>query len=218
MRGALVTLAVGGAAAAAFFGLAFGVQTVGLRSPSHGARVGANVAGLLLRHRVMASTFTIDGAPGRGICLHHWFTRAQTGHLGRGTLLQLDSGERVISNGGPVHVENAPRPGYLPRLILLVAGCTRDLGQRVALAAQLDAVYPRPARLDGRDVLRVRLARIHDPIGHNRTVVDRVTLWVDPRTYEPLAVWAKVGHHEGYGRIRFRTMTAALLRRVLGTA
>jgi hypothetical protein len=218
MRGALVTLAVGGATAAAFLGLGFGLQVVGLRPASHDARVGANVAGLLLRHRVMESTFSIDGAPKQsGTCLHHWFRRSATGRLGRGTLLQLGGG-RVIENGGPVRFERLERPKYLPRLLLMVAGCTRDLGQRVALAAQLDAVYPSRTTLDGRPALRLRLARIHDPIGKNRYVVDRVEVWVDPSTYEPLAVWAKIGRHQGFGRVRFERMTPAVLHRLLGAA
>lgn len=217
MRGALVTLAVGGAAAAAFFALGFGVQRVGLRTASHSSRVGANVAALILRHRVTASTFAIDGKTERGVCLHHWFHSPVTGRLGRGTLLRLDGGGRVVENGGPIRLQGLPKPSYLPRLILLVAGCTRDLGQRVALAAQLDAVFLKNATLDGRRVLQVRLARIHDPIGKNRFVVDRVKIWVDPTTYEPLAVWAKVGRHEGYARVHFEKMTPALLHRVLGS-
>jgi hypothetical protein len=218
MRGALVTLAVGGAAAAAFFALGFGVQRVGLRSASHGSRVGANVAGLILRHRVMTSSFEIDGQPAKGLCLHHWFRRQLGGGLGLGTVLQLAGGGRVIENGGPIRFEGLERPGYLPRLILLVAGCTRDLGIRVAMAAQLDAVFLEHTTLDGKPALQLRLARIHDPIGHNRYVVDRVKVWVDPTSYEPLAVWAKIGRHEGFGRLRFEKMTPALIRRVLGSA
>ncbi len=218
MRGALVTLVVGGAAAAAFFGLGFGVQKVGLRPASHSARVGANVAGLILRSRLMASTFTVGGRQQTGLCLHHWFPR-QNGRIARGSLLALGNGDLWLQNGGAARFQGPEldRPAYLPRLAFYLAGCTSELGGRVAYAAQLNAIRLHDATLDGRRVLELELLRVQDPVTQTRSVVDRVRLWVDPKTYAPLAVWAQVGKHVGSSRIHLEKLTPAVLHRLIGS-
>jgi hypothetical protein len=217
MKGVVTTLAVAAATAAAYFGLSYGVQAAGLRSASHASRVGANVAAVLLRHRLVSSDFTVDGKQHwRASCLHHWFPRAN-GKLGRGSLLAFADGGLVLENGGPIRTVNTPPQNYLARLRLYLGGCSWDLGQRVAVAAQLDQVRLSNATLAGRRVLKLKLIRLHDEAAKG-FVVDHVTLWVDPRTYQPVRVWAKVGRHEGSGRIRIEPATPARVGRLVRMA
>ncbi|MBV8258002.1 MAG: hypothetical protein JO073_09330 [Actinobacteria bacterium] len=215
MKGVAVTLAVGASTAVAFLGLGWAVQAAGLPAASHSSRVGANVAGLLLRSRLSASTLTIEGKTQSALCLHHWFLRADR-RIGRGSLITFAGSGRWLDNGGPIRFEaGAQKPDFLPRLGFYLAGCTSDLGKRIAYAAQLNAITLRQATVGGKPALELRLGRVRDWVTRKKGLVDKVSIWVDPATYEPLAVWAKVGKHSGYARVHLVRATPALVHRLL---
>jgi hypothetical protein len=216
VRSIAVTVAVALSAAGAALAGGFAVQAAVLPHAARGDRVAADAAAWLLRYRVTAASLAVVGSQrASSYCLHTWLPRPD-GRLARSTLLLLASGVRIVQNDGPIRVDGsrAPEPAHLPMLQFELAGCSAVLGTRAATAAVAGGVRVTRAFASGRPALALHLPTLRHPSGRYGIVRDRVTLYVDPRTYRPVAVAASLGRLRGISRIRLTRATPGLLRRL----
>jgi hypothetical protein len=175
--------------------------------------VAADAASWLSRYRIVGASLRIDGRRESSLCLHSWFPR-KDGTLARGELLRLGNGTVIAETGGRVWADGsgAVLPRHAPFLFEL-AGCTSALGARAATAAVDGGTRIASGFVGGRPALALRLPNRSDRLGARRRVPDRVTLYVTPRTYRPLAVSASLGSEQGFARLRLVRATPGLLAR-----
>ena len=207
MRAGLVTCGTACAVVGSVLGLAWGAQAAGLEKPTPGERVAARSVAWLLRYRLVESALRVNGGrPVHGSCLQGWI--GKRGHLRRGTVLALDNGLTLVHTQASIRVLGATtrEPGTLPLVQLELGGCSRVLAPRSGAALQSG----RPLRLlnrrvDGRPALAFT---VHE----GRT---RMTVFVQRRTYRPLAVEARSSRFHGHSRIRLTRLTPRKLRTIL---
>lgn len=210
MRSAFVTLLVAAAVAGAALGGGWVLEAAALPPPARADRIAADAAAWLLRYRVSSSTYHLGRRSGTALCRHGWFPTRE-GRLGRGSLLLLDGRTELLSLGGPPRVLGPRLPGDLPvRLALALGGCTADLGDELAGAAQNNRL-PRVERayVADRPAIALRLPRAGRA---------RLTLYVSAASYRPVAVSASFGRHSGSARIRLVHASPALLARLSWSA
>lgn len=201
-RASLVRALLAGLAIAACLSLAaFVLEAAILRQVPRSDVIAADALRWLTRYRLVKSAEVIGRRRGlTGTCVESWFRGVRRGRSARGSMLFLSDGERVLATSGRVFTLGATHP--LPaRPALLLAGCPRVLGARIAL--RLGAWLGVPvtsARADGRRAYVLRLGRIR--------------LYVDRRTMRPIAVRIVARRLAGWGDIEVRRLTPAELRRV----
>ena len=211
MRGLAVSGVVALAISGAVLGAGWVVQAGVLPRSPRASHVAADAASWLLRHRVVEASLRVDGHRESSLCLH----RRRDGTFARGALVLLGDGTRIADNGGQIRRVgfHGSRRGYLP-LLLELAGCPSVLGARAATAAVDGGIAIARAFAAGRSALALKLPTQRDRLGpRNRLVADRVTLYVTPRTYRPLAVSASLGTEQGFARVRLVWATPSLMAR-----
>jgi hypothetical protein len=187
---------------AAFLAGGWAVQELGLPRPSRADEVAASAAGWMLRHQLVLSSFRLNG--GRLIrarCLQHWFP-TRDGATDRGTLLELSSGVTLAGiHPSELTVRRAPAPEPFPlRLAQLeLAGCPSMLARQLAEPAQ--AGRPLHLRALGADLAVV--------VPTSRATL---TIVVDRRTDEPLAISLESRQFRGSGWVRFVPVAGAMLK------
>jgi hypothetical protein len=213
VRGLLVSVAVALTMCGAALGAGWGVQTAVLPRAAHGSRVAADAAAWLLRYRLVESSLVTGGRRESSLCLRGWFPR-RDGKLARGALLVVD-GLRIADNGGGARLDGTQervRP-HVPEFLLEAAGCPGVIGARAAAAAVAGGIRVTRAFAGGEAALALHLPSKLHRLGRHRFLRDRLTLYVSPRTYRPVAVAASLGRLEGVARIRLVKATPALLAR-----
>lgn len=197
----LVCAAIGGGALVG----AWGLQAAVIPPASMDERVGAQVASWFLQHRLVAASVRVgNGGARRSDCMGGWF------RTGRGTVLRYRGGGALVSvQPGPVQVLGLPALSNRLALVKLIAsGCPRILGPRVAAAIHaVPGVRLESAVVDGRSALALLVP----------TPLARIVVYLDPPSFQPIAVWVKSGALTAYGRLKFIWLTPALQRRVAGT-
>jgi hypothetical protein len=213
VRGLLVSVTVALAMCGAALGAGWGVQTAVLPRAAHGSRVAADAAAWLLRYRLVESSLVTGGRRESGFCLRGWFPRPD-GRLARGGLLVVD-GLRVADNGGGARLEGtqAKVRAHVPEFLLEAAGCPGVVGAQAAAAAVDGGIQVTRAFAGGEAALALHLPSKLHRLGRRRFLRDRLTLYVNPRTYRPVAVAASLGQLHGVARIRLVRATPALLAR-----
>jgi hypothetical protein len=202
--GIAVTVAVATATVGGLTGAGVLVQRVALREPGPARQVALRAAVWLQRYRLVDSVFQIGSAqPVHGRCVQTWVVRDGQRH--RATALRLDDGymlnaiqPHTLESSGATANEQA----HSPLVLLELGGCPRPLAARLATLAQ-------------------GLARVTVTSGAHQTAVrfnlknTRLTLYLDPRTYRPLALDVATHTIRGSSKIHFVRLTPELLKRIL---
>jgi hypothetical protein len=202
--GIAVTLAVAAATVASLIGAGVLVQRVALPEPSPARKVALRAAIWLLRYRLVDSVFQIGSAhPVHGHCLQTWVIRDGQSH--RATALRLNDGymlnaiqRHTLESSGATANEQA----LSPLVLLELGGCPRLLAARLATLAQ------------GLERVTVTSGAHQSAVRFNLKST-RLTLYLDPRTYRPLALDVVTHTIRGSSKIRFVRLTPELLKRVL---
>jgi hypothetical protein len=210
----IVALCVCGAALGAGWAIQIGVLPRAARTE----RVAASVAGWFLRHRVVESSFQIDGRRESGLCLHSWFARPD-GVLARGALLVLGDGSRILDNGAGARITKPPKvkPWPSPIVLLDLGGCSGIVGNRLAADAVDETVTVTRAYAAGRPALVLHVPTEQKPLDGKPVPRVRLTIYVSARTYRPLALAASLGALRGVARILAIKANAAVLERFEAT-
>jgi hypothetical protein len=136
----------------------FTLQTVGLPDPARADVAAARASELLLGYRYVTSTLHIRGRTLHGRCFHGWFGGLAE-HRERGTLLLLGNGAsiRALARHATPLVRGLP-PRLSPLRVLTLAGCTEELGPRLANVATTGDVHAHHVELHERLVLALDYA------------------------------------------------------------
>lgn len=205
MRSTLVPVLVGAGIGAAVLTGSWALQTATLPPPQPGNAAGARAVAWLLRHRLVESTLLVGGRVVHGRCLQTWLP-GRHGSV-RGALLQLDDGVTVLDAPGRTLDSEPWEPRWLAAAQLVLGGCSRILGSRIA---QLVQHHPgvRVARVfaAGRPALA-----LHVPMPGTR-----LTVFLAARTDRPVALRATGPRFSARSRLRFVRLTPGLLHLIEG--
>jgi hypothetical protein len=200
----VVTVAVASAVGFATLAGGWALQAALLPPPERGDVVAARAVSWLVAYRLVESTFRIgDAPPVHGRCLQFPLLG---GLAGRGLILRLDNGLSVIESGPhELRVEGATRsePRGLPITQLELAGCPPVLVSRIAgLVQSHSSVHVERSFVAGRPALALRVP----------TTLNRIVIYLAPKTYRPIGVSVTSGRFSGLARIRLTRLTPVLLR------
>lgn len=177
------TFGIAAAIAAGVVAGGFGLQWIGLPRAGRGDVVAARAALWLARYREASSEVTIGRRHVHATCVRRW-VETRSGRLRRGTLLRLETGG-TIRDVPPHTLLIDGLTTSRPVAMLLAAGCTKVLGDRLATLAQFDGgVRARRVYLGDVNALAVRFPYL--------------TLYVDRASGQPIGVtnpWAQGRFH-----------------------
>ncbi|MBV8480883.1 MAG: hypothetical protein JOY72_11355 [Actinobacteria bacterium] len=197
-RGGWITAGVAGAVLAAVLGTGFVVQRAVLPMPKQKSVVALRAATWLQRHRLVQSSFTVNGGPMvTSSCLQAWFV--VDGKRSRGALLRADDGYVLFAV--PPHTLLARSAqgaeSSSPLVLLELAGCPRVLVRRLDTLAQ---------ERQGLTLDNGRLAFVLKGT--------HVTLTLDTKSGAPTAVAVRSAKASGRAQIRFVSLTPPVQRQL----
>jgi hypothetical protein len=201
----LLSIAVALAGAAVVTAAGWGLQAAALPAPKPAARIAADASAWFHEHRLAVDVFHLDHRRFKGACLRGWFPaghgptdRASLLSLGSGPLLHVAAGRRIWHAAGR-------RDGHRPPRILALVGCSGELAPVLAAAAQT-----------GHHLTAERSYAANQPaiaLEIERARNERLTLYVSPRTYQPLVAFVHVHGLKATARLFLASVTPELLRR-----
>jgi hypothetical protein len=206
VRKVVLSLSVGLLGAAAVTGIAWGVQLVGLPPPVHAQLAVARAARWFNDYRMSADVFDTGHGPVEGVCLHGATNDPHSEHsqlsflaLSPGHTIQVTqtrTKERVIDEHG--------RQDW-PGLLAANAGCSYELLVEIGAATRAGVrIDASPAVVARRPVIALRLPPVRR---------ERLTLYVDPTTYRPLAATAVIGGQRATARLHLMHLNRRLIGR-----
>jgi hypothetical protein len=205
VRTALLSVAVGLVGAVGVAASGWALQASALPPPKPAARIAADTSAWFHDYRLVVDVFHVDHRRVKGACLRGWFrrpdgpkVRASLLSLRFGPVLLLSAGRRVSRVGGR-------RNRRLPARLLASVGCSGKLAPRLAGVAQSGADYTAArSYAANQPAVRLKLERVRD---------ERLTLYVSPRTYQPLVAIGDAHGREATARLYLTRVTRALLAR-----
>lgn len=204
MRRALLSVAVafGGATAVAASGWA--LQAAALPPPKPAAQVAADASVWFHEYRFAVDVFHFDHRRTEGACVRGWFQR-RNGQRTRESLLSFDAGP-ILRVSGKRHVSVVVarrRRRFPPGILAADAGCSRYLARTFGAAAQ-GAAHLTTERAYAANRPAVALEVQHGREGH-------VTLFVSPRTNQPLVAFVDLDGQRITARIYLQRVTREVL-------
>jgi hypothetical protein len=173
------TLGIAAAIIASVVAGGFGLQWFGLPRAGRGNVIAARASVWLRRYREASGELEIGGRHIHATCVRRW-VETPSGRLRRGTLLRLATGG-TMRDLPPRTLVTDGLTTSRPVAMLLAAGCTKVLGDRLASLAQFDGgVRARRVVLGDVSALAVRFPYL--------------TLYVDRTDGRPIGVttpWAQ---------------------------
>lgn len=206
MRRTLLSVAIGLAGAAAVTTSGWALQAAALTAPEPADYVAAGASVWFHQHRLAIDVFHFDHRRMKGVCLRGWFPRPN-GQKTRASLLSLTRGPVLrVSDDRRMSVALERRGGRrVPGRILALAGCSGELAPLLAAAAQGGG------RLTTERSYAANQAAIALELVHGKT--ERLTLYVSPRTYEPLVAIVAKDSREATARLFLNRVNRRLLAR-----
>jgi hypothetical protein len=186
VRRTLFSVAIGLVGAACVTASGWALQAAALTPPEPADHVAANASAWFHEHRLVVDVFHLDHRRLKGACLRGWFP-GPNGQKTRASLLSLTPGPVVRVADDRRLALAVERPGRrVPARILASAGCSVQLAPALAAAAQGSA------RLTTERSYAANQPAIALEV--ERGTKERLTLYVSPRTDEPLvAIVARDG-------------------------
>ena len=205
MRTALLSVAVGLAGAVGVAASGWALQASALPPPKPAARIAADTSTWFHDYRLVIDVFHVDHRRIKGACLRGWFPRPG-GQRIRASLLSLRLGSVLLLSGGRrVWRVGGPRNRVPPARLLASVGCSGKLAPRLAGVAQSGADYTAArSYAANQPAIRLKLERVRD---------ERLTLYVSPRTYQPLVAIGEAHGREVTARLYLTPVTRTLLAR-----
>lgn len=203
----MLSIAVGLAGAAGVAASGWALQAAALPPPTPAARVAADASAWLHAYRLSVDTFHFDHRRIGGACLRGWFGHAH-GRRVRASLLSLRPGGVLRASDGR-HLRISFVRGHpdrlLPARLAATAGCTAELAAAVAVAAQ-EGVHLTAERAYAANRPAVALAL-------PRHIDKALTLYVAPRTDQPLVAIVSNGDEQVTARLYLNRVSRSLLTR-----
>ncbi len=205
MRSTLAPVLVGAGIGAGVLAGSWALQVAALPPPQPGNVAGARAVAWLLRHRLVESTLLVGGRVLHGRCLEMWLPGRH--HSVRGALLRLDNGVTIRYAPGR-RLDAEPRePRWLAATQLMLGGCSRILGSRIArLVQHHPGVRVARSFVAGRPALALGV-----PMPGTR-----LTLFLAARTDRPVALRATGRRFSACSRLRFVRLTPRRLHVIEG--
>ena len=206
MRKRVLSLSAGLLGAVVVLGVAWSVQLIALPLPQHADLVAARAAGWLNDYDTSVDVFYAGNRRIEGVCLNGPLEERHSEQT-KSSLLVLPRGERFHVTQTRTEERVVDRRGQQtpPGLLAANAGCTYELLVQIGDAARakvgIDAV---PARVAGLPAIAVRL-----PVTRH----ERLTLYVAPSTYRPLAASAVIDGQRITARLHLTHHDQRLLAR-----
>jgi hypothetical protein len=205
VRRALVSVAVALTAAAGVTASGWALQTTALPPPKPAARIAADASAWFHGHRLVVDVFHVDHRRLKGACLRGWFPRRHKPKA-PGSLLSLISGRTVrVAAHRNIWLAATHRGGRSPGRILALVGCSGELAQVLAAAAQ-----------SGGELTTERSYAANQPaiaLELERAREERLTLYVSPRSYQPLVAFVDVDGEHATARLYLARAAPRLLLR-----
>ena len=204
MRRALPSVAVALAAAVGITVSGWVIQAAALPPPTPATRVAADASAWFHEHRLVVDVFHVRHRRMEGACLRGWFPRPHRPKA-RASLLSV-APDRTLRVPARRHVwVAAARRSGQPGRILALIGCSGELAPALAAAAQ-----------SGGDLTTERTYAANQPavaleLEHARR--ERLTLYVSPRSYQPLVAFVDLHGMEATARLFLARATPRLLSR-----
>ena len=180
------------------------LQAGALPPPKPAARIAADASVWFHEHRLAVDVFHFDHRRVVGACVRGWLPRTKGGQV-RASLLSFTGG-RILQISGRRHVAVVVARSRLrlpPGLLAAEAGCSRMLERTLAGAAQ-NAVHITTERAyaANRPAVAIELRRGRE---------ERVTLFVSPKTEQPLVAFVDLDGRRITARIYLQRVTRAVL-------
>lgn len=206
VRRALVSVAVALAGAAGVIASGWALQAAALPPPKPAARVAADASVWFHDYRLAVDVFHFDHRRTEGACVRGWIrrrsrekTRASALSFGTGRILRVAGDGRVS-----VVVARRRRP-WPPGRLAAEAGCSRMLAGTLAAVAQSGGhLTTERAYAANRPAIALELERGRQ---------ERLTLYVSPRTDQPLVAVLHLDGREIAARIYLQRVRKRVLRR-----
>jgi len=204
VRRALLSIAVALAGAAGVTASGWAVQAGALPPPTPATRIAADASVWLHEHPLLVDVFHRDDRRTNGACLRGWFARRHRSKA-RGSLLVLGSRRTVLFPAQRrVWIAAALRREDRSRILALV-GCSGELAQAFATAAQ------RGGRLTAERSFAANQPAVALELRNGKA--ERLTLYVSPRSYQPLVAFVDLHGVEATARVFPARRTPAELSR-----
>jgi hypothetical protein len=205
VRRALLSVAIGLAGAASVTASGWAIQAAALTPPKPAYRVAADTSTWFHEYRLVADVFHLDHRRITGACLRGWFSRPGQPKV-RASLLSLKTGPVLLVSGGRrVTLVAGRRSRPFPARLLASVGCTGKLAPRLAGVAQSGADFTAArSYAANQPAIELKLERLRG---------ERLTIYVSPRTYEPLVVSGDAHGHDATARLYLTRVTERLLAR-----
>lgn len=203
MRRALLSAVVGLVGALGVMAGGWALQAGALPPPTSAARVATDASNWFHEYRLVVDVFHFDHRKESGACLRGWYGDVG-GHRARASVLSLESGAilRTLPKRRVGVVAGHPSP-LLPGSLALASGCSRELANILARAAQTGAhMAVSRAYAANQPAIALRVSRGVDK---------RLTLYVAPRTDRPLVAIVALADHEATARLYLSRATPSLL-------
>jgi hypothetical protein len=205
VRRALLSVAIGLAGAASVTASGWALQAAALTPPKPAYRVAADTSTWFHEYRLVVDVFHLDHRRITGACLRGWFPRPGRPRI-RASLLSLKTGPVFLVSGSRrvTRVAGRRRRPLSARLLASV-GCTGKLAPRLAGVAQSGADFTATrSYAANQPAIELKLERLRG---------ERLTIYVSPRTYEPLVVTGSAHGREATARLYPTRVTRRLLIR-----
>jgi len=205
VRRALLSVAIALAGAASVTASGWAIQAAALTPPKPAYRVAADTSTWFHEYRLVVDVFHLDHRRITGACLRGWFSGPGQPKV-RASLLSLKGGPVLLVSGGRrVTLVAGRRSRLLPARLLASVGCTGKLAPRLAGAAQSGADFTAArSYAANQPAIELKLERLRG---------ERLTIYVSPRTYEPLVVSGDAHGREATARLYLTRVTKRLLAR-----
>jgi hypothetical protein len=205
VRTALLSVAVGLVGAVVVAASGWALQASALPPPKPAARIAADTSTWFYDYRLVVDVFHVDHRRIKGACLRGWFPRPG-GPKSRASLLSLRFGPvLLLPGGGQVSRVGGRRNRLLPARLLASVGCSGKLAPRLAGVAQSGGDFTAArSYAANQPAIRLKLERLRG---------ERLTLYVSPRTYQPLVAIGDARGREVTARLYLTRVTRTLLAR-----
>lgn len=207
VRRALVSVAVALAGAAGVTASGWALQAAALPPPKPAARVAADASVWFHDYRLAVDVFHFDHRRLEGACVRGWILRVP-GEKTRASVLSFRTGRVLrVSGNDRVTVVEAPRRRRRvpPGRLAAEAGCSRLLAGTLARAAESGGhLTTERAYAANRPAIALELDRGNE---------ERLTLYVSPRTDQPLVAFVDLDRRQITARIYLQRVTRRVLRR-----
>jgi hypothetical protein len=207
VRRALVSVAVALAGAAGVTASGWALQAAALPPPKPAARVAADASLWFHDYRLAVDVFHFDHRRVEGACVRGWILRDGGKKKVRASALSFTTGRvlRVSGDGHTTVVEARGRRLSPPGRLAAEAGCSRLLAGTLAAAAQSGGhLTTERAYAASRPAIALELERGRE---------ERLTLYLSPRTDQPLVAFVDLDGRQITARIYLQRLRRHVLRR-----